>query len=177
MKLLYLVALLGAVHLTAGGLGTIIITNLVSQTGIATYGGSRGFLPGDDSPYSSFGKYLYGDGEPERREPGSGPMGLLKYGVFEGACLGVSATKFLLILATFSYPAIDIIPTEGFGLWLRISIHIMSVLAWATAIFRLLELAIQAGAFSNVYLLIAIGLITSAGLISNIVARVADVGC
>ena len=177
MKLVYLIALLGSIHLLAGGVGTVIMSNLVSQTGIATYGGSRGFLPDDDSPYSAFGRYLYGDGEPERREPGEGPIGLLRYGVIEGTCLASSAVTFVIILATFSYPAIDIIPTEGFGLWVRVAIHVMALFGFVVALVRLLEMAIQMGVFSNVYLLIALGLISSAGLISNIVANVANIGC
>ena len=180
MKLVYLLALFGVIHLAGGGIGSNIITNLVSQTGAPTYGGSRGFLPGDDSPYSAFGKYLYGDGEPGRQLPGadqSGIAGLMQYGVFRGACMMSEGVTFLIILATFSYPVIDIIPTEGFGLWIRLVIHILGVLGLLVVGVQLLEWAIRAGVFSNVYLLIAIGIVSSAGLLSNIVVKTGGFQC
>ena len=186
MTIYRLGALMTVVHLLAGGVGSIIIANLVSFTGVATYGGESGFLPGndaayseDDSPYTAFGKFLYGDGQPEPHLPGdtSGGLGLAKYAVTEGVCMVSTGVKWILIMASFSYPVIDIIPMEGFGLWVRIVIHLVAFGCLAALLWRLFEMLIAMGVFSNVYAMIALGALGSAGLVSTIVAEVADIAC
>ena len=48
MRIYVLAVSMTVVHLLAGGVGSVIITNLVSSTGVATYGGPSGFVPGED---------------------------------------------------------------------------------------------------------------------------------
>ena len=179
MTIYRLGALMTVIHLLAGGVGSIIIANLVSFTGVATYGGESGFLPGDDSPYTAFGKFLYGDDEPSANLPGesSGGLGLAKYAATEGVCMVSTGVKWMLIMASFSYPVIDIIPMEGFGLWVRIVIHLLALAALTAILWRLFELLLAMGAFSNVYAMIAMGLVSSAGLVSTIVAEAANIAC
>ena len=179
MTIYRLGVLMTVVHLLAGGVGSIIIANLVSFTGVATYGGESGFLPGDDSPYTAFGKFLYGDDQPDPHLPGdsSGGLGLAKYAVTEGVCMVSTSVKWMLIMASFSYPVIDIIPMEGFGLWVRIVIHLLALVVLAAILWRLFEMLLAMGVFSNVYAMIALGVIGSAGLVSTIVAELGSIAC
>ena len=179
MKLYRLAISMGVIHLLAGGIGSIIVINLISSTGVATYGGERGFLPGEDSPYSAFGRFLYGDDQPSLTLPGedSGGLGLAKYGVTDGICFISTTVKQAIIITTFAYPVIDIIPLQGFGLWIRLAIHLASLSAMGAVMFFLVELLIQMGVFSNVYVLIAVGVISSAGLVSTILAQATEISC
>ena len=179
MKLYKLFIPMVVVHLLAGGIGSIIVINLVSSTGLATYGGERGFLPGEDSPYSAFGRFLYGDERPSPTLPGedSGGLGLAKYGVTDGICFISTTVRQGLVITTFAYPVIDIIPMEGFGLWIRMAIHLASLALTGALMYLLVEMLIQMGVFSNVYVLIAVGVISSAGLVSTILAQATEISC
>ena len=178
MRIYALLVPMVVVHLLAGGVGSVIIDNLVSYTGEATYGGSTGFVPGGDSPYSAFGRFLYGDDEPDPSLPEeSGGLGLARYGLIDGICVMSSAVRWGLIITTFSYPVVDIIPMEGFGLWVRLAIHVISIGAVVAVMFRVVELLVQMGVLSNVYILIAVGILSSVGLVSTILAKATDVSC
>ena len=178
MRIYALLAAMAVVHLLAGGVGSVIIGNLASNTGQADYGGESGFIPGEDSPYSAFGNFLYGSGEPTPDLPGeSGGIALARYGLIDGVCVVSSAVKWGIIITTFSYPVVDIIPVEGFGLWIRLAIHVLSTGAIVAVMVRLVDLLAQMGVFSNVYILIAAGILTSVGLVSTILASAADIKC
>ena len=179
MKLYSLGTLMTVIHLLVRGIGTLVVINLTSVTGQATYGGDAGFLPGEDSPYSAFGEFLYGDGQPAPDLIGddAGGLGLARYGVTQGICFMSNSVKMLLIISTFSYPVIDIIPMEGFGLWIRICIHLASLAALGAVLFLLVQLLIQMGIFSNIYILVAIGLVSSAGLVSTVLAEATNISC
>ena len=179
MRIYVLAVSMTVIHLAAGGFGSVVITNLVSQTGVATYGGPSGFVPGEESPYSAFGTFLYGDDSPDPALPGedSGGLGLARYGMTEGICVISGMVKWGIIITTFAYPVIDIIPMEGFGLWVRIGIHLLSLAAFVAFFFRLVEMLAGWGVFSNVYVMVAIGLISSVGLLATILTEATNVAC
>ena len=85
--------------------------------------------------------------------------------------------KWMIVITTFSYPVIDIIPMEGFGLWARIVIHLVSLALLVVVFFRLVELLSSWGVFSNVYVLIALGLISSVGVVATLLAEATSITC
>ena len=148
-------------------LGSMFLDNLTSATGLAHYGGESGLLPDSSGPYGAIYNFIAGDNQPELTEQGAGFLGFVKW-IFTGP-LGLfgDLVGLLLVISTFSYPIINIIPAEGFGLWFRILVHGVSLLLLAILVSRLLEWASRNGLLSNPYLLVAMSLIGSIGLISH----------
>ena len=166
---LFVVALILHVGLM---LASIFLANLGDA--LPFYGGDTGFLPstGDDThTYDKFSSWLSGGG-PAVDDPGDqGGIGVLAWAVKTPLCGMVSVIKFTLSLATLHlYDVIQVIPSDGFGNWFKIVIHILGALIAIGLIARIVDLAIRAGVFSNPYLL---GLILGVSIIGS-VATVLD---
>ena len=179
MQLYFFLGGLAVVHLLVGGFGSLVITNLVSADLAPSYGDSaRGFAPDSDSAYAAFGNFLYGDGSPSRTDPGEqGGVGLVRYGLTEGVCIASSAVKTGIIITTFAYPITQTIPAEGFGIWILMAIHAGSMAAFVALIFLLLDTPFILALLSNIYVLIAVGVLSSIGIISTIVAEAGNLAC
>ena len=89
-------------------------------------------------------------------DPGDqGGIGVLAWAVRGPLCGMVSVVKFTISLATLHlYDVIQVIPSDGFGNWFKIVIHIIGALIAIGLIARIVDIAIRAGVFSNNTLLI-----------------------
>ena len=150
---LFVVALILHVGLM---LASIFLANL--GDGLPFYGGDTGFLPstGDDThTYDKFSAWLSGGGPAVDDLGNQGGIGVLAWAVKTPLCGMVSVIKFILSLAILHlYDVIQIIPSDGFGNWFKIVIHILGALIAIGLIARIVDLAIRAGVFSNNTLLI-----------------------
>ena len=137
-------------------LASIFLANLGDVSPF--YGGATGFLPstGDDThAYDKFSAWLAGGG-PAVDDPGDkGGIGVLAWAVRGPLCGMVSVVKFTISLATLHlYDVIQVIPSDGFGNWFKIVIHILGALIAIGLVARIVDIAIRAGVFSNNTLLI-----------------------
>ena len=177
MGILPLTVIVVLLHVAAVVTG-IFGENLTSVTGTAYYGGSSGPLPGEDSPYHAITSFLMGEDRPVTREPGDqGGFGLFKWIIAGPMCVFADVVKLLLNITTFNYAVIQLIPSEGFGLWVKVFIHSLSTAFNLYAGKQLIELLLRAGVFSNPYALVALGVLSSIGLVSIIANGTGALGC
>lgn len=148
-------------------LATIYLTNLGETP---YYGGSAGFLPstGDSAhPYDRFSAWLAGGGD-QLNDPGDqGGIAILQWIVRKPLCMSVSFVRWLIILTTFSYEVIQLIPTGGFGGWFKILIHLVGVFLTGLLAQAGVRFAIQAGVFSNIYMMGMVLGISTVGIVST----------
>ena len=141
------------IHIALMG-GTIFLQNLTAAT--PYYGGETGFLPSTGNQantYDKFSAWLSGGG-PSANDPGSaGGVGILQWAVRTPLCGMVSVIKFILSLSVLNYDVIRLIPSDGFGNWFKIIVHVLGALITIALFSRIVEFAIRAGVFSNVYLM------------------------
>ena len=145
------------------------------------YGGSTGFLPstGDDThAYDVFSAWLSGGG-PAVDDPGDrGGIGVLAWAVRTPLCGMVSVVKFIISLATLHlYDAIQVIPSDGFGNWFKIIIHVLGALIAIGLIARIVDIAVRAGVFSNQYLLILILGVSIIGSLATVLDASGGLSC
>ena len=77
---------------------------------------------------SALTSFLAGDDMDVAAPAREGGFGVFRYILTSGVCAGVDVTKMSLNLMTFNYPVVQIIPSEGFGLWIKLLIHALGVL-------------------------------------------------
>lgn len=173
---LFVVALVVHVALM---LASIFLSNLGDA--LPFYGGTTGFLPstGDDAhAYDKFSVWLSGGG-PAIDDPGdAGGIGVLAWAVRTPLCGMVSVVKFILSLATLHlYDAIQIIPSDGFGNWFKIVIHILGALIAIGLIARIVDIAIRAGVFSNNTLLLLLLGVSILGSVATVLDAAGGLSC
>ena len=160
-------------------LASIFLANLGDV--LPFYGGATGFLPstGEEAhAYDKFSAWLSGGG-PAVDDPGdAGGIGVLAWAVRGPLCGMVAVVKFILSLATLHlYDAIQIIPSDGFGNWFKIVIHILGALIAIGLIARIVDIAIRAGVFSNQYLLILILGVSIFGSLATVLDASGGLSC
>ena len=157
------------VHVALFG-ATIIITNMLSST--PYYGGSAGFLPstsGGNGAYDQFSGWLSGADRPGLDAPEQkGGIVILQWIVRGPLCGTVAIVRFMLSALILKYGIIDLIPSMGFGLWFKTVIHLVATLMHVAFISMLVRFAIQAGIFSNVYVMAVIGLVGAIGSVATL---------
>ena len=160
-------------------LASIFLANLGDA--LPFYGGPTGFLPatGDDAhAYDKFSAWLSGGGPSVNDLGNQGGIGVLAWAVREPLCGMVSVVKFIISLATLHlYDAIQVIPSDGFGNWFKIVIHILGALIAITLIARIVDIAIRAGVFSNQYLLILILGVSIIGSLATVLDASGGLSC
>lgn len=132
----------------------IFLDNIASST--AHYGGQTGFLPatGDrDHAYDQFTAWLGGGGS-QLADPGDqGGIAILQWIVRTPLCGMIGIIRFLVSLTILNYDVVRLIPSDGFGNWFKILVNIVGALLNGTLMSVVVRFAIQAGVFSNVYLM------------------------
>ena len=136
------------------------------------YGGNTGFLPatGDSAhPYDKFSAWLAGGGT-RLNDPGDqGGIGILQWIVRKPLCGMVGVVKSLISLTTLhAYDVIQLIPTEGFGGWFKILVHMIGALLSAALMSVLVAFAIRTGVFSNVYTMGLVLGVAALGVVSTL---------
>lgn len=162
-----LVAMALIVHVTLF-VSTIFLTNAL-QT-MPYFGGNSGFLPstGDgNNAYDRFSSWISGN-EGSMSEPSDeGGIAILQWIVRGPMCSSVTIVKFLIALTVLKYGVIDLISSAGFGLWFKIAVHLVGFLLNIALVNVLVRFAIQAGVFSNIYIMAAIGLMSIIGIVAT----------
>lgn len=181
MGLLKFAMFLAVIHLAVFGVGEVYIENIKRGAAQgAYYGGEQGFLPAADGNYGTFTAWLYnaeGQHELEPKEPEEGVVGTVRSLIGGGVCATYHLLRWGAIISTFSYPMLSELPDEGFGLWVRIIINLASLASVIFLGYHGLMVAIQAGVFGNVYLLVAIGVLGSITILGNIIQGGANFVC
>jgi len=143
-----------------------------SATDTPFYGGAHGFLPstGDSAnAYDRFSGWLAGGGRQDMSDPGElGGIELLGWIVSGPLCGMASAVKFLISAGILNYGLITLIPNEGFGLWFKMIVNLAAAFVHIGILSSLVGFAIRAGVFSNVYLMVGIGLISAFGIVATL---------
>ena len=140
-------------HITIWGAG-IFLTNLGDTP---FYGGATGFLPstGDAAhPYDTFSAWLAGGGPSGVDQPSDeGGISIFRWIVVTPLCGMVSLIKTIISLGILNYDLVQLLPSDGFGNWIKIIINCVGALITLTLFARLVEFAIRAGVFSNIYMM------------------------
>ena len=178
MGILPLLVVLTIVHI-ALNVGDVFLANLFSDTGY--YGGSSGFLPsGGDAahPYDRFSAFVAGDSRPQLDSPGNaGGLGIFQWIVRTPLCTASSMVHFTASLAILNYDLVNAIPNAGFGWWAKVGIHAIGTLLTLLFADRLVKLLIIAGMFSNIYLLVALGLVSAVGFGATLLNALGGLTC
>lgn len=154
MQIMGLLALL--VLLNVAFIGTqIVLTNL--GTKIPYYGGDAGFLPQggtdrDPHAYDRVARFLRNgpEGDPPAASEG---FGIIKYGMTRCLCFAGSMTGMLLSLTTFNHAMLELMPTEGWGLWVKLAINGLGAFMAGVVLMRVLDIVMRSGILSNPYML------------------------
>ena len=177
MGVLPVLVLLALFHAAAVGAG-VYLTNVVDPTGTPFYGGDTGFLPGATSAYGGLTSFLAGDARPEVAAPSrEGGLSIFRYALTVPLCTSVDVTKQALNITTFNHPIVQVIPSVGFGLWVKLVIHAVSTVLTLVIFERLVVFLVRAGILSNPYVLGALGIGIFVGLLSTIANGTGALGC
>ena len=164
-------------HIAAVGSG-IFLTNLYDPAGVAYYGGESGIFPSDDSAYGDLTSFLMGDDALQTETPArEGGFGIFRYIITSGMCAGSDVTKMALSVMTFNYPVIQLFPSEGFGLWIKLIIHAVSTCGSYLILSRLVQFLIKAGVLGNPYILAGLGVMSAVGIISTFANGAGALAC
>ena len=74
----------------------------------------------------------------------------------------------MLSMTILKYGIIDLIPNMGFGLWFNTVIHLVAALIHIGLVSVLVGFAVRAGVFQNIYLMVALGLISAFAIVSTL---------
>ena len=163
-------------HIAAVGSG-IFLTNLTDPGQGSYYGGETGIFPSDNTPYGALTSFLAGDDQDVAAPTREGGLGIFRYIATSGMCAGADVTKMTLSLMTFNYPVVQIIPTEGFGLWVKLIIHALGVLGTYLILSKLVTFLVQSGVFTNPYILAALGIMAGLGIVGTIANGAGGLAC
>ncbi len=148
---------------------TIFLTNVVQDTPF--FGGSAGFLPttGDSAgAYDRFSAWISGNQGNMNEPSDQGGIAILQWIVRGPLCTSVTIVKFLLAVTVLKYGVIDLISSDGFGLWFKTAVHLVGGFMNIALVSILVRFAIQAGVFSNIYIMAALGLMSVVGIVSTL---------
>ena len=167
------------VHVSLFG-ATIFLTNAIAD--LPYYGGDHGFLPSTGNSantYDQFSAWLSGGGrDQDLEEPDDeGGIAILGWIIKGPICGTVSIVKFLLALTILKYGIIDLIPNMGFGLWFKTVIHLVAALIHIGLLSVLVGFAVRAGVFSNIHLMVALGLISAFAIVSTLLSAGGALSC
>ena len=163
-----LIAVALIVHVTLF-VSTIFLTNALQE--MPYFGGNSGFLPstGNSSePYDRFSNWISGNQGGMSEPSDQGGIAILQWIVRGPLCSSVSIVKFLIALTVLKYGVIDLISSDGFGLWFKTAVHLVGGLMNIALVSILVRFAIQAGVFSNIYLMAALGLMSVIGIVASL---------
>ena len=164
-------------HVAAVASG-VFMDNLFDPTGTAYYGGETGPLPGAGSAYESLTSFLAGDDRPALDDPGDvGGFAVFRWILTGPLCISVDITKMFLTVTTFAYPVVMVIPSEGFGLWIKLAIHAVSTLLTLVGVGKLVGFLMRSGVLSNPYALVALGIMGVVGFVSTLANGAGVLGC
>ena len=173
-----LIAVLLVAHI-ACTVTNIFVINLSSE--IPFFGGSTGFLPASDDPsgaYDRFSSFLSGADRPEIREPeATGGIGILQWAVFTPMCTISTVARIFLSTATFNYEFLTLFPSEGFGLWFKLGIHVLGMFLTVAALNQVLQFVVRTGVFSNVHTLAIVLGVSLIGAIATIADGAGPLAC
>ena len=161
MNILYLLVGLVVLHVCLV-FGTLLANNLTSTT--PDYGGATGFLPSSGDPESAYDKataFLLGTNRPQSPETEGGGLSLFRWAIKAPFCTtadGISAIIGLTTLLGYQ-GVIDLLPDEGFGLWIKLLLHLAGTIATLILAGKAIGFLLASGVFSNVYLLVGLGII------------------
>ena len=85
--------------------------------------------------------------------------------------------KFMLSMTILKYGIIDLIPNVGFGLWFKNVIHLVAALIHIGLVSVLVGFAVRAGVFSNIHLMVALGLISAFAVVSTLLDAGGALSC
>ncbi len=167
------------VHVALFG-ATIFLTNAIADT--PYYGGDHGFLPstGDSkNTYDQFSAWLSGGGrDQDFEEPNAeGGIAILGWIIKGPVCSTVGIVKFMLSMTILKYGIIDMIPNIGFGLWFKNVIHLVAALIHVGLVSVLVGFAVRAGVFSNIHLMVALGVISTFAVVSTLLDAGGALSC
>ena len=77
----------------------------------------------------------------------------------------------MLSMTILKYGIIDLIPNAGFGLWFKTVIHLVAALIHVGLVSVLVGFAVRAGVFSNIHLMVALGLISAFAVVATLLRR------
>ena len=167
------------VHVALFG-ATIFLANAIDAT--PYYGGDHGFLPStgnSSNAYDRFSAWLSGGGRGQAFEEPVAEGGIAIFGwIIKGPiCSTVAIVKFLLSMTILKYGIIDLIPSVGFGLWFKNVIHLVATLIHIGLISVLVGFAVRAGVFTNIYLMVGLGLISAFAIVSTLLDAGGALSC
>ena len=167
------------VHVALFG-ATIFLTNAIAD--LPYYGGDHGFLTstGDsNNSYDQFSAWLSGGGrDQDFEEPNAeGGIAILGWIIKGPVCSTVGIVKFMLSMTILKYGIIDLIPNVGFGLWFKNVIHLVAALIHIGLVSVLVGFAVRAGVFSNIHLMVALGLISAFAVVSTLLDAGGALSC
>ena len=167
------------VHVALFG-ATIFLANAIAD--LPYYGGDHGFLPStgnSDNAYDQFSAWISGGGrDQEFEEPDAeGGIAILGWIIKGPVCSTVAIVKFMLSITILKYGIIDLIPNTGFGLWFKTVIHMVATLIHIGLVSVLVGFAIKAGVFSNIHLMVALGLISAFAIVSTLLDAGGALSC
>ena len=133
----------------------IVLTNL--NTTIPYYGGDSAFLPQggtDDDPhaYDKVARFLRNGPAGDPPDAGEG-FGIVRYGLTRCLCFIGMMTGMVLSMATFNHAVLELMPTEGWGLWVKLAINAGGAVMAGMVLSRGLEMLLRSGILSNPYML------------------------
>ena len=83
----------------------------------------------------------------------------------------------MLSMTILKYGIIDLIPNVGFGLWFKNVIHLVAALIHVGLVSVLVGFAVRAGVFSNIHLMVALGLISAFAVVSTLLDAGGALSC
>ena len=89
----------------------------------------------------------------------------------------MAIVKFMLSMTILKYGIIDLIPNAGFGQWFKTVIHLVAALIHVGLLSVLVGFAVRAGVFSNVHLMVALGLISAFAIVSTLLSAGGAFAC
>lgn len=179
MSLMPIALIVLVAHFALIGTDTYL-TNIIS--GLEDhYGTDAAFLPGggaSDHPYDRFSDFLSGDDRPNvDKLENAGGLGFFQWAVRTPMCTMSTFYKFLLSSVVLNYDVVKIIPTEGWGLWVKTGINLVGTLINIGLILKAVTFALRAGIFSNPTVLALLGLATIAGFAGVMLDGLNVLGC
>ena len=154
MRIMGLMALLVLVNIGIMGV-QIVLVNL--NTTIPYYGGDAGFLPqggtdADPHAYDKVARFLRNGPGGDPPDAGEG-FGIIRYGLNRCLCFAGSLSGMLLSMTTFNHSLLELLPTEGWGLWVKLAIHALGAFLAGVVLSRIFEMVLRSGILSNPYML------------------------
>ena len=116
-------------------------------------------------------------GQDLKEPPNESGFAVFRWIITGPMCVSVDVTKMFLTVTTFFYPVVQIIPTEGFGLWIKLGIHAASTVLSIMGAARLVGFLLRSGVLSNPYALVALGIIGAIGFVSTLANGAGVLGC